>query len=164
MTILTFADAVRVTATDLDELRPGWHDGLDLHRLNMYTTCDCVLGQLFGSHERGLTALAHHRRPDTPGETVGYRWHIVHARASQFDCPAALWRREVLARRDADARANVRARVRAVAPSRDAWHADVAELRVVPLVEAEDAPSRAVEHPYAGPPVDRVLVGATVVS
>lgn len=142
MTILTFAEAVRVTATDLDELRPRWYDGLDLYRLNMRTTCDCVFGQLFRSHERGLTALARHRRPDTPDETVGYRWHVAHVRASQFDCPAALWRREVLARRDADARADVRARVLAVAPTRTAWLADVAALRAESLVADPHEPHR----------------------
>lgn len=33
-------------ATLLDEREPGWEQRIDLDRLDMSSTCDCVLGQL----------------------------------------------------------------------------------------------------------------------
>lgn len=130
---LTYAEVVRVTAAALDDLRPRWYDAVDLATLNMRTMDRCVGGQVFGYHGDAFTALC----AVLPHEQVRV--------ALSYYCPAALWRREVLARRDADARADVRARVLAVAPTRAAWLADVAALRDVPLVVDPHEPWRVAD-------------------
>lgn len=104
-----YADAVRVTATDLDAVVPGWYDRVDLDLLAMATTRRCVFGQVFGHHATGLDRLLAYRGP-TPD---GARWYRDHLVASAGACPAELWRREVLARRNAD-RAELRATVRSL--------------------------------------------------
>lgn len=38
-------------ATLLDQRVPGWHERVDVHRLRLISTADCVLGQLFGHYD-----------------------------------------------------------------------------------------------------------------
>ena len=48
---------VAAGAAFLDEHRPGWAGRIDLDRLALIDDCDCVLGQLSGTYDRGRTAL-----------------------------------------------------------------------------------------------------------
>lgn len=50
------ANAVRGAAL-LDERLPGWRAEIDVDRLDLGNTCNCVLGELFGSYDRGLKML-----------------------------------------------------------------------------------------------------------
>lgn len=56
-------EAVRVTsgAARLTERRPGWFWEIDLNRLDLKSTCQCVLGQLWGgetgSYSRAVEEL-----------------------------------------------------------------------------------------------------------
>ena len=38
----------------LDKLKPKWAKEIDLERLNLMSSSDCLLGQLFGSYSVGL--------------------------------------------------------------------------------------------------------------
>jgi hypothetical protein len=53
-------EAVRVTsgAARLTERRPGWFWEIDLNRLDLKSTTDCVLGQLWDSYDEGVDALS----------------------------------------------------------------------------------------------------------
>ena len=37
----------------MDGVRPGWFDEVDGSRLNIYSTKNCILGQIYGSYEVG---------------------------------------------------------------------------------------------------------------
>lgn len=37
----------------LDEKYPGWEHEIDVDKLDMYDHCRCILGQLYGSYEKG---------------------------------------------------------------------------------------------------------------
>ncbi|QFG25422.1 hypothetical protein [Actinomadura sp. WMMB 499] len=41
----------------LDKARPGWEKEVNLYRLDMMRTDDCVIGQLFGDWGNGLLKL-----------------------------------------------------------------------------------------------------------
>lgn len=41
----------------LDERLPNWRDSINVDRLDMLNQFDCVLGQLFGDWQRGLSIL-----------------------------------------------------------------------------------------------------------
>ena len=41
----------------LDKKRPCWTAEIDRKGLDMQSLCDCVLGQLYGSYDAGLSAL-----------------------------------------------------------------------------------------------------------
>lgn len=44
----SYAERVRNGAAFLDRELPGWHQDIDLDRLELSSSCDCVLGQLWG--------------------------------------------------------------------------------------------------------------------
>ena len=59
-----FQDSLKVAresavrgAEFLDERRPGWAKEIDRERLNMRSACNCVLGQLYGYYNVGLSAF-----------------------------------------------------------------------------------------------------------
>ena len=41
----------------LDERRPGWAKEIDQKLLNMWSPCDCILGQLYGCYSDGLAVV-----------------------------------------------------------------------------------------------------------
>jgi hypothetical protein len=41
----------------LDRVNPGWHERINLADLDMSSACQCVLGQLYGWYEDGMTAI-----------------------------------------------------------------------------------------------------------
>lgn len=51
------AARVDAGAKFLDQHHPGWDQLIDLARLNLESSDDCVLGQLYGSYGRGLDRL-----------------------------------------------------------------------------------------------------------
>ena len=59
--MMTQSDAtarVAKGAALLDEMRPGWAEGILLDHLQMSSVCACVLGQVYGAFYRGMqTAL-----------------------------------------------------------------------------------------------------------
>lgn len=107
-----YADAVRVTAHDLDAVEPSWYrpDRVDLDRLDMASLRTCLLGQVFGYYSVGLDRLATHRTDVTREGMIYDRFVHAHAVATGGHVPAELWHREVLARRGADSRAAVQLR------------------------------------------------------
>jgi hypothetical protein len=46
----TIPQRVARGAALLDEKLPGWHERIDLDRLDLASSCDCVLGQEFADH------------------------------------------------------------------------------------------------------------------
>lgn len=46
-----------VGAAFLDEHAPGWREAVDVNKLKLGDTCNCVLGQVYGSYSRGLRLL-----------------------------------------------------------------------------------------------------------
>lgn len=41
----------------LDEHAPGWETRIDVETLDLWSTCNCILGQEFGRFEHGLCLL-----------------------------------------------------------------------------------------------------------
>lgn len=87
----------------LDARHPGWHEEVDLDRLYMRSTCDCVLGQLYSpsaaegtAYDNGLRALG---EPDAPA----HGFDSVFGERHRLGYPQleAAWRRAILARREA---------------------------------------------------------------
>lgn len=50
-------DAAAKGAALLDQEHPGWHEKIDVSRLDMRDCGECVLGQLYGVYGTGLDAL-----------------------------------------------------------------------------------------------------------
>lgn len=48
MSELTIPERVAAGAAYLDRVMPGWWQRIDLERLDLSSTCNCVLGQEFG--------------------------------------------------------------------------------------------------------------------
>lgn len=57
MTIEDARERVAKGAALLDQERPGWAKAIDVGRLNIEACSRCVLGQLFGHYESGVTAI-----------------------------------------------------------------------------------------------------------
>lgn len=133
-----YADAVRVTARDLDAVEPSWYrpDRVDLDRLNMASLCDCLLGQVFGYYSVGLNRLASHRTDVDQEGMFCDRFVHEHVVATGGGVPAELWRREVLARRDADSRVAVERRTFAARVTPEVRRRWVEQLRAQPHVVA----------------------------
>jgi hypothetical protein len=58
----TVAECVAAGVALLDERRPGWEQLIDLERLNLGSSCRCILGQLWAGapgnpYERGRDAI-----------------------------------------------------------------------------------------------------------
>ena len=54
----TIEKAVQEGVNLLDEKGPdGWRELIDVGRLDIGAACDCVLGQVYGSFQRGLDEL-----------------------------------------------------------------------------------------------------------
>lgn len=56
MTLIT--KTVREWAAVLDQVRPDWHERIDLDKLDLNLYSKCVLGQVFDSYGNGRLALA----------------------------------------------------------------------------------------------------------
>lgn len=50
---------IQEAALALDTIKPGWHERIDVSKLNMSKYDDCILGQLFGFRE-GLAKFDKH--------------------------------------------------------------------------------------------------------
>lgn len=48
---------VKIAMEALDQVNPGWEVMIDLDTLNMGSIFQCVLGQVYGTYLKGLTAL-----------------------------------------------------------------------------------------------------------
>jgi hypothetical protein len=55
--VSSIAERVAAGAAFLDEHEPGWWKRIDLPSLDLSDCEDCVLGQLLGCYEDGLTEL-----------------------------------------------------------------------------------------------------------
>lgn len=95
----TVAERAERGAALLDERRPGWWQGIDLGRLDIGSTCNCVVGQVyaaggFGAFTRALYALG-------VGGWDQDEEHGFDAECSEYAELTAAWRDLVLSRRAA---------------------------------------------------------------
>lgn len=90
----TLEEAVRNGATLLDELRPGWHEGVDVRTLYMGDTRHCVLGQIYGLYNVGCEAIGT-AYFDPRNRRLGFNG----ARAWDFPVLTDAWKCEIEARR-----------------------------------------------------------------
>ena len=87
----------------IEDKRPGAVALLDPAELRIASSCDCPLGQTFGSYAKGLRAL---RLDDFGAARHGFTWPSTgfgsgfHAHAFIAELEAE-WRREIIARRPA---------------------------------------------------------------
>lgn len=51
----TVAERVALGVQKLDELAPGWRDKIDVVRLDMIHSWNCVLGQVYGGYHYALS-------------------------------------------------------------------------------------------------------------
>lgn len=85
------AERVQRGAKLLDEKSPGWAAKVALDRLDMFSDCGCVLGQIYGLYSRGLDALGLES-----GMNLGFN-------SFRMGLLADLWRAEIRARTDGGA-------------------------------------------------------------
>jgi len=43
----------------LDEIKPGWHDQIDVNKLNQNLCDKCILGQLYGGYWNAVGLIKH---------------------------------------------------------------------------------------------------------
>jgi hypothetical protein len=83
----------------LDEHAPGWHQRIDLEKLDISSPFRCVLGQVFGHYIEGLVSL-----------NMGASQPFGFAATAYDENPAltGLWRALISQRRERDAWAGIR--------------------------------------------------------
>ena len=91
----------------LDEIEPDWYEKIDLERLDLGDSCNCVLGQLYQvEHPRIRDKVASYERKgkelgiDPWSAQAGRLGFIEYGRARYSNMTAA-WRRAILRRRSA---------------------------------------------------------------
>lgn len=108
--------AERVTrgAQLLDEIRPGWYEEINLDKLNMESTCNCIVGQLVGTFCNWTVLGSYYEEIKDPSE-YGWDWSdrvesLLNLRASrgwssrgwQWDALERLWLEEIHIRLNGD--------------------------------------------------------------
>ena len=73
-------ERVALGAAWLDDAHPGWRDRVDIDRLDVGDSCDCVLGQalLADSPDEFYFAVAVHADASSWEAYPGERWAIAH--------------------------------------------------------------------------------------
>lgn len=85
----------------LDERLPGWVDRIDLDRLNLASSCNCILGQKFGDYLDGIDALFNCQNTDAINHGFdAFEDEGADAEAAEYEALTAEWRRVILARRE----------------------------------------------------------------
>lgn len=90
-------------AAFLDKKAPGWERHIDLVRLDMSSKNDCVLGQLWGTYERGLwrcRMLTFFETYVSPRALeLGFAYFVENAnqlqRSTQYLLLTEFWKRQV---------------------------------------------------------------------
>lgn len=88
----------------LDERLPSWDERIDLDRLDLHSSCNCILGQEFANHEdvdgetwtgydAAQSALLNHADP------TEYGFDLTGREAASFPALTSEWKRLILARR-----------------------------------------------------------------
>lgn len=134
-TATTVTDQVALGGAYLDEVAPGWYNGIDLDRLDIGHLENCVCGQTFGTYTRTPKLLEFAQRlkePSiwSPSWIVVWRkradWTVDHG----FDVDpmvygvaylTAAWKTEIERRRAADQDLAVVHRLRPAAPAPGAY-------------------------------------------
>lgn len=102
MTILKtdeqYDEHIRPGIAVLDHEKPGWEFVIDLERLDMMDSSDCLLGQLYGDWSAGLSATFRYRQTLPLEDQVAA--HTVFADHTGGPVDRA-WRREIERRRAA---------------------------------------------------------------
>jgi len=80
-------------ARELDQRKPGWEDLINIRTLDMVSTSQCVLGQVFGGYNQGLGRVSFRTRRAYSGSSFGilWRWEIWKRRGCLFT--AKWWNR-----------------------------------------------------------------------
>lgn len=92
-----------------DEKRPGWWRLIDLDRLDVASSCDCVAGQQPGGYDRTMNALGIERSAEAA--SCGFQAYapgldladLEYGRiiAEEYDALTGAWRELITRRRDA---------------------------------------------------------------
>lgn len=94
-------------AAFLDEKLPGWEDKIDVERLNLESTCGCVVGQLHGGLRGRWRSNAYWRGMDELGlnadssEAAKYGFVTRGSGADHWENLTDAWRRLIERRRKA---------------------------------------------------------------
>jgi hypothetical protein len=82
MSMMTELSPAERGAQLLDRVMPHWRHMIDLARLDLIDSQDCILGQLWGDFDDGMNAL------------FGKEWTVTDARSCGFDQyePGGSWR------------------------------------------------------------------------
>ncbi len=57
MATATETKAIKATVRALDQVKPGWRQRVNPRKINMFSTDDCVIGQVYGDYFVGLHSL-----------------------------------------------------------------------------------------------------------
>lgn len=104
MTADTIETRVARGAALMDDKLPGWVERIDLDRLDLHSSCNCILGQEFADHEdvdgevwtgydAAQGALLNYADP------AEYGFDLAWSEAANFPILTAEWKRVILARR-----------------------------------------------------------------
>lgn len=85
---MTIPPNVKRGAAFLDEHLPNWRRVVDRERLDLGSSCDCLLGQMFGSFEDAVVVL------DLDDKDAGWFGFYKYGRQT-WDALTAGWRREL---------------------------------------------------------------------
>ncbi|MEV4575901.1 hypothetical protein AB0K16_21915 [Nonomuraea jabiensis] len=103
-----FSERVAAGAALLDKKTPGWYQDIDLGILDLYSTDDCILGQVFGDYSGGAAFLG----LDIPGQ-YAHGFDVPHSDAGeianleQWVALTACWKAEIRQRVEAENKVGV---------------------------------------------------------
>lgn len=93
----TIAERVAAGATFLDEREPGWWRRIDVDRLSISDSCNCILGQLAGGFGDGMDQYDVWSAGGIADVDMGFYWGIV---PDDIDDLTFEWRRLITERRE----------------------------------------------------------------
>jgi hypothetical protein len=99
----TIALRVASGAIYLDSKMPDWHERINVSQLDMHSTSNCVLGQLFGGYWNGLKAVG--ISTDAKDETaadLGFDYYGLKPIENQAQLMTEAWAKIVRARQKAE--------------------------------------------------------------
>lgn len=80
----TIPERVAAGAAFLDEHEPGWDSRIDLERLDLGSSCACVLGQLYKGFGAGLIATGLLDYEYSRGADLGFHWLVGTTEAAEL--------------------------------------------------------------------------------
>jgi len=99
--IIEPADAANAGAKFLDREQPGWETLIDLNELHMNDCTQCILGQLYGWYDDGLSALNLGAFNGYDAADLGFDTAGSRGATEDYDVLTHQWAKQITRRLDA---------------------------------------------------------------